>query len=147
MIVADSSEQMRGIHLFAGIIAVTAFLITGQFMRHHQPPLATLDDATRLMFRSRHIYILAAGLLNLILGLYLQLQVVSWRSMVQMAGSVLLLGSLVPLILAFILEPERGFLPDMHWSAAGLYALFAGCMAHFVSAIGNPRRERAGKPE
>jgi hypothetical protein len=142
----DSDEEMRGFHLVAGIIAVTAFLITGQFMRHHLPPMATLGDATRLMFRSRHIYILAAGLVNLMLGLYLEPQVASWRRTVQSAGSVLLLSSLVPLILAFVLEPERGFQPDMQWSAAGLYALFGGCMAHFVSAIGNPRRGRAGKP-
>jgi hypothetical protein len=64
--------------------------------------------------------------------------------MVQIAGSALILGSLVPLILAFIFEPERGFQPEMHWSAAGLYALFGGCMAHLLSAIGN--REREGKP-
>ena len=136
---------MRGFHFVGGIIAVTVFLITGQFMRHHQPPMATLDDAARLLFRSRHIYILAAGLVNLILGLYLQLQETSWRRMIQIAGSVLLAGSLVLLILAFVLEPERGFQPDMLWSAAGLYALFLGCMAHLVSTIGNPRRERVGK--
>ena len=146
MIVADSDEEMRGFHLVAGIIAVTAFLITGQFMRHHQPPMATLGDAARLMFRSRHIYILAAGLINLMLGLYLELQVASWRRTVQITGSVFLLGSLVPLILAFVFEPGRGFQPDMHWSAAGLYSLFGGCMAHFVSAIGNSPRGRAGKP-
>jgi hypothetical protein len=136
---------MRGFHLVAGTIAVIAFLITGQFMRHHQPPMETLDDSVRLMFRSRHIYILAAGLVNLILGLYLQPQASIWRRTVQLAGSVLLLGSLVPLILAFVLEPQRGFQPHMRWSAAGLYALFGGSMAHFVSAIGNPRKERAGK--
>jgi hypothetical protein len=136
---------MRGFHLVVGIVAVTAFLITGQFVRHHQPPMATLGDATRLMFRSRHIYILSAGLVNLMLGLYLELQVASWRRMGQIAGSVLLLGSLVLLILAFVLEPVRGFQPDMHWSAAGLYALFAGCMVHFVSVVGNSRRGKAGK--
>src|SRR5215469_1481954 len=109
----DSEEKMRGFHLVAGMVAVTAFLITGQFMRHHQPPMATLGDAARLMFRSRHIYILAAGLINLMLGLYLELQVASWRRTVQIAGSVLLLGSLVPLVLAFVLEPDRGFRSDM----------------------------------
>lgn len=137
---------MRAFHLVAGIVTITAFLVTGQFMRHHQPPMATLGDGARLMFRSRHIYILAAGLVNLILGLYLQLQAAGWRKMVQLAGSVLLLGSLVPLILAFFLEPKRGFQPEMYWSAAGLYALFGGCMAHLVSAIGNPHRKRAEKP-
>jgi hypothetical protein len=137
---------MRRFHLVAGLIAVTVFLITGQFMRHHQPPLETLGDAARLMYRSRHMYILAAGLINLILGLYLQRQAASWRRMVQIAGSGLILGSVVPLVFAFILEPKRGFQPEMRWSAAGLYALFLGCMAHFVSSIGNPRQGQEGKP-
>src|SRR5277367_6736729 len=100
---------MRRFHLIAGIIAVTVFLITGLFMRHHQPPLETLGDAARLMYRSRHIYILAAGLINLILGLYLQRQAAGWRRIAQNAGSGLILASLVPLVLAFILEPKRGF--------------------------------------
>jgi hypothetical protein len=29
----------------------------------------------------------------------------------------------------------------MRWSAAGLYTLFLGCMAHLASAVGKPRQE------
>jgi hypothetical protein len=130
---------MRGVHLAAGAIAILVFLITGQFMRHHQPPMGTLGDAARLMLRSRHIYILAAGLINLMLGLYLQRHVAGWRRIVQIAGSGLIVASPVPLVLAFILEPERGFQPEMLWSASGIYALFLGCIAHFVSSFGARR--------
>jgi hypothetical protein len=52
----------------------------------------------------------------------------------------LLIASPVLLILAFLIEPERGFRAEMWWSAAGLYTLFAGCMAHLASASGKPRR-------
>jgi hypothetical protein len=62
---------MRRLHLRVGVFAVVAFLITGQFIRHHIPPMVALSDSVRLMFRSRHIYILAAGLVNLILGVYI----------------------------------------------------------------------------
>jgi hypothetical protein len=78
---------VRKLHLTVGIIAVIAFLITGQFMRHHTPPMPTLTDGTRLMFRSRHIYILSAGLVNLVLGVYLQRQAKGWRRAVQGAGA------------------------------------------------------------
>jgi hypothetical protein len=86
---------------------VIVFLITGQFMSHHTPPMVTLSDSARLMFRSRHIYILAGGLVNLVLGVYLQRQVGGWRRVVQTAGSALLIASPALLVVAFIVEPAR----------------------------------------
>ena len=59
---------MRRYHLWVGGLIVVVFLITGQFMRHHGPPMGALSDSTRLMFRSRHIYLLASGLVNLMWG-------------------------------------------------------------------------------
>lgn len=105
-------------------------------MRYHQPGVQTLSESTRLMFRSRHIYILASGLVNLMLGLYLQRRAVGWRGITQTIGSGLLIGSSALLILAFSVESKIGFQQDMRWSANGLYALFSGCMAHFASSIG-----------
>ncbi len=131
---------MRRIHLWAGALTVGAFIVTGQFMRHHQPPLATLSDAERLMFRSRHIYILAAGLVNLMLGLYATGHAPGWRRTTQNIGSLLLIGSIAPLLLAFALEPRSGFQPEMRCSAIGLYALFAGCMAHALSSVRSHNR-------
>ena len=115
-------------------------------MRHHQPPLATLSDATRLMYRSRHIYILASGLVNLMLGLYLPQRPEGWRGIVRNVGSGLLLISPVLLILAFVIEPERGFRPEMWCSVAGLYALFGGGMAHLAVELVNASRESSHIP-
>jgi hypothetical protein len=36
------------------------------------------------------------------------------------------------LVLAFTVEPQRGFHEEMRWSASGLYSLFLGSMAHFA---------------
>jgi peptidoglycan/LPS O-acetylase OafA/YrhL len=83
---------MRRLHLAVGIFSVAAFLITGQFMRHHTPPMTALSDSSRLMFRSRHIYILGAGLVNLALGLYLQRHSAGWRRVIQAAGSTLVIA-------------------------------------------------------
>ena len=102
-------------------------------MHHHQPPLGSLGGSARLMYRSRHIYILAAGLVNLMLGLYMRPRE-GWRRGLQIAGSGLLLLSPALLILAFFTEPQAGFQPEMPWSAAGLYVLLAGCVVHVLSA-------------
>jgi hypothetical protein len=132
---------MRKYHLAVGVAIVVTFLITGQFMRYHDPPMGALGDSVRLMFRSRHIYLLASGLVNLMLGLYMRRQTAGWRGAFQIIGSGLLMISPVLLSLAFIIEPKRVFRAEMWWSAAGLYSLFAGCMAHFASGVGNPHRE------
>ena len=138
---------MRRFHLVVGLATVLAFLITGQLMSHHTPPMATLDNATRLLFRSRHIYILASGLVNLMLGLYLAPSV-GWLRAVQAVGGVLLVVSPVLLVLAFILEPSRGFLEEMPLSAFGLFALFGGGMLHLACGLSRgkaPRKEIPAK--
>jgi hypothetical protein len=117
-----------------GFTTVIAFLITGQFMRHHSPPMAALTAATRLMYRSRHIYILAAGLLNLMLGVYFQPCAKGRRRGAQIAGSALLIAAPVFLMLAFVIEPGQGFYEAGWWSHAGLYALFGGSMLHLIGA-------------
>jgi hypothetical protein len=126
---------MRRLHLAVGVLTVVAFLITGQFMGHHTPPMAALSDSARLMFRSRHIYILASGLVNLVLGLYLQRQTRGWRRVVQAIGSAFLIASPALLIVAFSVEPARGFHSEMRWSQDGLFLLFLGSMAHLICGL------------
>src|SRR5215469_7945765 len=36
---------MRKLHLAVGILAVVTFLISGQLMRHHSPPMTALSDS------------------------------------------------------------------------------------------------------
>lgn len=81
---------MRAVHRWIGLLTVVVFLISGQFLRHHHPPMDTLSDSARLLLRSRHIYILASGLVNLMLGLYVQ-RVAGWRGVVQVIGSGLVM--------------------------------------------------------
>ena len=134
---------MRRLHLAVGILAVIAFLATGQFMRRHAPPMAALEDGLRMMYRSRHIYLLGSGLVNLMLGLYLHARVAGWRKITQAAGSILLLASPILLLMAFINEPGLGVRADLWQGSFGLFALFGGSMLHSIAGIGKP----AGKPE
>ena len=131
---------MRRVHLVIGIVAVVAFVTTGQIMGRHQPPLSSLTDATRLLYRSRHIYILAAGLVNLMLGLYFQGAFPGWRRALQTLGSVLVMTAPVLLVLAFASEPAVGLPLDKGWASYGLFALFGGCMLHAVAVAWRPRK-------
>ena len=125
---------MRRLHFILGWVTVIAFLITGQLMRHHSPPMATMSDAVRLMYRSRHIYILAAGLLHLMLGIY-WLPLERWRRRAQAGGSVLLMSAIPLLIAAFFMEPGLDLRDATPWSHFGLYSLFGGAMLHAICAI------------
>jgi hypothetical protein len=131
---------MRRLHLVLGILTLLAFLTTGQIMRLHQPPLSTLTDATRLLYRSRHIYILGAGLVNLMLGLYLQPAFPGWRRITQTVGSALVLLAPVLLVLGFATEPRTGLPLEQGWASAGLYSLFGGSLLHAVAHIGKPAK-------
>ena len=134
---------MRRLHLAVGILVVIAFLATGQFMRRHEPPMAALEDGLRMMYRSRHIYLLGSGLVNLMLGLYPHARVAGWRRITQALGSVLLLASPILLLMAFLNEPGLGVRADLWQGSFGLFAMFGGSMLHAIAGIG----QRAGKPE
>ncbi len=131
---------MRKIHLWVGLLTVLAFIGTGQYMAHHQPPVVELSNDMRLMLRSRHIYILGSGLVNLMLGLYL-VREPGWRGMVQSIGSGLVAVAPVLLVLAFATEPEQGFRANLPRSAFGMFALFGGCMLHLATQLARSGRE------
>jgi hypothetical protein len=131
---------MRRIHLVWGILALVAFAVSGQAMLRHVPAMDLLNDDVRLMYRSRHIYVLGSGIANVLLGLYLVACRALWRRRVQFAGSLLLLAAPVLLGMAFLAETGHGL--DRTWrSAYGLYAMVGGTLLHFIAAVG---RENAG---
>ena len=127
--------KLRRAHLIIGLLGVIAFVITGQVMAHHIPNVHTLSSEVRMMYVSRHIYLLGAALVNLVLGLYLQIQPPGWRRVLQQIGSLLILFSAMSLLLAFISEPALGMAGRSWRSFLGLIALLAGVMAHMVASI------------
>ena len=126
---------MRRIHLLVGLLGVIAFVITGQVMARHVPDIHTLPAEVQLMYVSRHIYLLGAALVNLVLGLYLTLNASGWRRVLQQIGSLLILLSVISLIVAFITEPTFGIAGRSWRSFAGLIALFSGVITHTVTAF------------
>ena len=126
---------IRRAHLIVGVLGVITFVITGQVMARHVPDVHTLSAEVRLMYVSRHICLLGAALVNLVLGLYLQLNPRGWRRMLQQIGSVLIFLSVVSLLMAFTAEPSRGIAGRSWRSFFGVIALFAGVVAHFAGTI------------
>jgi hypothetical protein len=127
---------MRRLHLFVGIVFVIAFLASGQYMALGFDHLQGLDDVTRMLFRSTHIYLLFAALLNLALGLYLERGPVGWRRWLRWAGSLLILAAPPLLAAGFLNEPWLSGL-ERPFSKPAIYGCLAGMVLHLLSRVGS----------
>jgi len=125
---------LRTAHLVVGALAIVAFLITGMLMNAHRPPVMQMDWDQRLLFNSRHIYLMAAGLVNLALGVHYRLPAPRLREAIAILGSLLVLASAVMLFFAFFAEPMAGRWPG-RLSGYGLFALFGGVLAHALASL------------
>ena len=129
------TSSLRTAHLVVGGIAVVAFLVTGYLMGGHQPPVAAMDWDDRLLFRSRHIYILFGALVNLAIGIHYVLPDQPVRRWLSITGSLLLLAGVIMLFFAFFYEPMAGRDPGP-MSSLGLFALFGGSLSYVLSNLG-----------
>jgi hypothetical protein len=134
---------MRRLHLITGLVGVAAFLASGLYMHLGYDHLRGMDDARRLLFRSTHIYLLFASLLNLALGLYRLPQPTGWRRWLQAAGSVLVLAAPPLLAAGFLTEPWLTELARPY-SRPAIYGSLAGMLLHAVSCW-QRRRELPGQ--
>ena len=129
---------MKRVHLLLGLTLVVIFLLTGQYMEYVHNRL--LPDGPRLLYRSRHIYILFNALINLCLGIYLSGRTPGWRRTLQSVGSVLVLLAPALLLAGFFYEPVRG--PNHTMIAPlGIFATTAGVLLHLFSGM---RRQEKG---
>lgn len=125
---------MKKTHLIFGAFVVLGFLLTGQYMDKVYHHMVGVPDAQRLLFRTRHIFILLAGLLNLGIGAYFSYRIEMWRRTVQLVGSVLIFSASMLFIVAFFYEPTLSDLhtPLSHW---GTYTIATGALLHVISGI------------
>jgi hypothetical protein len=125
---------MRRLHLVVGLGGVVAFLLSGQYMDRVHNHLADMEPTPRLLFRSTHIYLLLASLVNLALGLYLTPTPSPWRTWLRHAGSVLVLAAPVLLAIGFFVEP---WLTDLErpYTRPTLYGTLVGMLVHTFTAL------------
>jgi hypothetical protein len=125
---------LRMAHLVVGAIAVVAFLITGMLMSGHDPPVAAMEWGERLLFSSRHMYLMCGGLVNLALGVHYGLPERAVRRGAAVLGSVLVHISTILLFFAFFAEPMAGRWPG-RLSNLGLFALFWGVVIYGIVSL------------
>ena len=133
---------MKRVHLIFGVCVVVAFLLTGQYMDKFHNHLVGVADGPRLLYRTRHIFILLSGLLNLGIGAYFTYRTETWQRTIQLLGSLLIFVASFLFIIAFFYEPNLGTLrtPLSHW---GTYTIATGAVLHVLSGI--RRREDVSK--
>ncbi len=129
---------MKRFHLFFGLALLVAFVLTGQYMDKVHNHLEGMEMGMRMLYRTRHIFLLLASLTHLGLGFYLQPRTGAWQRRTQLAGTIALAIGALLLLAAFFLDSARRDLstPYSHW---GIEALLLGLALHGLSAL----RERA----
>jgi hypothetical protein len=125
---------MKRLHLLVGALVVVAFLLTGQYMDYLDVRSGALGETARVMFRSRHIYLLMAGLVNLCVGAYFVYRVRGWRRSLQLAGSLFVLAAPLLMLAAFFTEPSAPGL-KRHFTLPGVVILAAGAVLHALSGL------------
>jgi hypothetical protein len=121
---------MRRLHSLVGLCALGAFLASGVYMKVRHLP--SLDGATRLIFRSTHIYLLFTALLNLVFGLYIKDAHPHWRMWLRRVGSALVMFAPGLCVLAFLREPSLTGLSRPYTLPAIIVSL-VGVLCHLAS--------------
>jgi hypothetical protein len=75
--------------------------------------LAGMPDGPRMLYRTRHIYILLSGLLNLGIGTYFTYGWTRWRRVLQFLGSALIVAATALFIAGFFWEAKLAGHPGL----------------------------------
>lgn len=118
---------------------LVVFLLTGQYMDRYHQHLMYMADGPRMLYRTRHIFILMSGLLHVGIGSYFSYRLSRWRWTMQIVGSVLI--TIAPLLftIAFFYEPTLQGL-DTPISLLGMILIAIGALLHLVSGAGDSLR-------
>ena len=125
---------MKRLHVVVGVATLLAFLLTGQYMDYLEVRTNALGETARVMFRSRHIYLLLAGLVNLGVGAYFSYRERGWRRALQLLGSALVVLAPVLMLAAFFSEPGEPGL-KRHFTQPAVIILSIGTLLHALSGI------------
>ena len=135
---------MKRLHLLVGALTLFLFLLTGQYMDYLEVRTNALGETARVMFRSRHIYLLLAGLVNLGLGAYFAGRPRGWPRALQLLGSALVVVAPALMLAAFFTEPGAPGL-RRHFTLPAVIILAAGTLLHALSGLRS--RETCGQAE
>jgi hypothetical protein len=125
---------MKRFHLIFGVVVLVVFLLTGQYMDRFHEHLRHMPDGPRMLYRTRHIFILLSGLLHLGIGAYFSYRVQTGRRALQYLGSALITIAPVLFTIGFFYEPHlQGLYAPL--SKKGIIMLAVGALLHVVSGV------------
>lgn len=125
---------MKRFHLVFGLVVLIVFLLTGQYMDRYHNHLEFMADGPRMLYRSRHIFILMSGLLHLGIGTYFISRPTNTRRALQITGSMLITVATVLFTVAFFHEPGLEGLQN-HLSLPGMIMIAVGTLLHLFSGV------------
>lgn len=130
---------MKRFHIITGFVLFIVFLLTGQYMDKIHHHLVGMADGPRMLYRTRHIYILLAALIHLGIGSYYRDRPKPIRRTLQLLGSLLITIAPVLFIIAFFKEPT---LTELYapLSKKGIIMLAIGILLHFLSSVNSSER-------
>ena len=117
---------------------LVAFLLTGQYMDRFHEHLRNMADGPRMLYRTRHIFILFSGLLHLGIGTYFSYRFAAQRRAIQIVGSLLATVASVLFVIAFFYEPQLTHL-YAPLSKAGVIMTASGVLLHALSGVNETR--------
>jgi len=125
---------MKRFHLVFGLVVLIVFLLTGQYMDRVHNHLEHMADGPRMLYRTRHIFILMSGLVHLGIGTYFISRPTTTRRALQSTGSILITVATVLFTIAFFYEPHLESL-STPLSLAGTIAIAVGTLLHLFSGL------------
>lgn len=128
-------NPLRTTNLTIGIAVVILFAITGQLMRHYYLN-ETAPDVERLYRRSRHIYLLLAGLAQGGIGIYIQAYANKLAYSLQWTATAFMTLAASLLTYAFFFEIPQQII-QTNVSRIAMYAMLASVVLHVSSSLIN----------
>ena len=134
---------MKRFHLIFGLLLVIVFLLTGQYMDKVHNHLKGMADGPRMLYRTRHIFILLSALLHLGIGSYFTYRLERTRRILQLLGSLLITIAPVLFVIGFFQEPKMlGLYTPLSHKA--MYLIAIGTLLHLLSGVNDLEAAKGG---
>ncbi len=119
--------RIKHIHYWVGLLGLLAFILTGYYMHFFYDHLKGMPNETRMLYRSSHIYILLASIINLVIGVYLTPLKEKIKTKLQYIASALILIAPILLLIGFFTEAHMQEL-QRPFSKLGTFILFGSSL-------------------
>ena len=130
------SLNLKRLHLITGVIFVVVFWFSGAYLKFVVWDTMADDDLVRVAYRTSHVYILMAALINIAVSTNLLANSTKQSQVLQCLGSLLLIVAPLSLTYAFFVESKLA-VEVSGFTFLAVVGLAVGVILHAVSAYMN----------